>query len=323
MTAESESGVMMFINNGPGFRGFESYGKKYSLFHEVRTDIVGWLPSESLYAPKSLFGKWSQEKFGSRERLTSAMHSALHAILRAAALELQIDARELGGIVYPDQRGGGIYGFVIFDESPGGSGAVIDLCLSGTEDIDRKRAEIIERILRRAVRLCKECSICNQQRPFGSLGADEMPISLQDYRNLERSNAELEKYRIHQSCYNCLRSYQNQRHHHLLDRGDAALLIAALLDHGQDATVEASAKDPNRYQPLPDGHLPGANEMVIAEHPLFPGGRAVGKWFYSKRTDAEKPHRIRLRQQNDVAFEMSDEEFKQLEIIGVAQNTPA
>jgi hypothetical protein len=84
-----------------------------------------------------------------------------------------------------------------------------------------------------------------------------------------------------------------------------------------------ASKAPQSFVPLAPGQLPKANDLVQARHPMFPGITAIGKWFYSKTTDAAKPHRIRLRQQNDVAFEMSDEEFKQLEIIGVAQNTSA
>jgi hypothetical protein len=59
---------------------------------------------------------------------------------------------------------------------------------------------------------------------------EKMPVSRQDYLNLERANdPRLQAYRVQQSCYQCLRSYQNQRHHHLYDRGDAALLISRLV----------------------------------------------------------------------------------------------
>lgn len=85
--------------------------------------------------------------------------------------------------------------------------------------------------------------------------------------------------------------------------------------------VSPATAVPQNFVPLALGQLPKPNDLVQARHPMFPGTTAIGKWFYSKTTDTAKPHRIRLRQQNDVAYEMSDEEFKQLEIIGVAQNT--
>lgn len=237
LTAESESGVIRFINRGPGSRGFDLFGKPYSLYHEVRTDIAGWIPHSSLFDRNELLGKWKSQVIQSpgrqqaRDRLTAAMHSALQAILRAAAIELQIDTREIGGLVYPDhQAGGGFYGFVLYDESPGGSGAVMDLCLSGQSSTDSDRVEIIRRILRRAVEICEQCPECNKQHPFAELDQEKMPVSRQDYLNLKRANAlRLQAYRVQQSCYQCLRSYQNQRHHHLYDRGDAALLIRRLL----------------------------------------------------------------------------------------------
>lgn len=237
LTAESESGVIRFINRGPGSRGFDHFGKPYSLYHEVRTDIAGWIPHSSLFDRNELLGKWKSQVIQSpgrqqaRDRLTAAMHSALQAILRAAAIELQIDTREIGGLVYPDhQAGGGFYGFVLYDESPGGSGAVMDLCLSGQSSTDSDRVEIIRRILRRALELCEQCPECNKQHPFAELDQDKMPVSRQDYLNLQRANdPRLQDYRVQQSCYQCLRSYQNQRHHHLYDRSDAALLIRRLL----------------------------------------------------------------------------------------------
>ena len=239
LTAESESGVIRFINRGPGSRGFEHFGRSYSLHHEVRTDIAGWIPHQSLFDKGELFWKWKNQKIQSRgrqqarDRLTAAMHSALQAILRAAAVELQIDTREIGGLVYPDhQSGGGFYGFVLYDESPGGSGAVIDLCLSDQDRTNTARAEIIRRILEQAAKLCEECPECNQQHLFPDLDQEKMPISRQDYLNLERANdPPLHHYRVQQSCYHCLRSYQNQRHHHLYDRGDAVFLIHRLLSN--------------------------------------------------------------------------------------------
>lgn len=125
---ESNSGTITYINQGPRHQGFPADNPKFSLYHDIRTDIAGWMLAPLLFADGMLLRNWAQLNHHGRNRLNAAMKSALHAILRAAARVKGIEDRDLGGIVQPGVHQNGELGFVIFDEADGGGGRCSTLC---------------------------------------------------------------------------------------------------------------------------------------------------------------------------------------------------
>jgi ATP-dependent helicase YprA (DUF1998 family) len=230
--AESESSELMYLNFGPQYQGFRE-ANYASLFHKVKTDIAVWLPHSSLYGPGGRLAALAGQVLpGGGDRLRPGMQSAMQAILRAAAGKLEVADREIGGLLYPDEQGQG-HGFVLFDESSGGGGAVLPLVLTGHVKLDQERHTLIREIVERARSLCTDCAECNADDPFNQLRLDLPAISREEFLN--RVPADRDNYRERQSCYKCLRSYKNQRVHHLLDRGDAWVVLDALL--GGDAST--------------------------------------------------------------------------------------
>lgn len=76
------------------------------------------------------------------------------------------------------------------------------------------------------------------------------------------------------------------------------------------------------FRAVPDGAIdpmPQPNQVVVVE---LPGGQAaVGRWFYQRTTDPQKPHRVRLRRLiTPVILELSDEELSQLRVIAIANH---
>ncbi|MDD5598583.1 MAG: DUF1998 domain-containing protein, partial [Victivallaceae bacterium] len=217
-TAESITGELLYVNFGPGYQGFsQNDGQRFALYHTVKTDIAVWGPAPILFAPGGSLYELEQES-----RLGAALRSALEAILSATALELGIADNEISGLTYPYDRGK--IGFVLFDEASGGGGAMRQLVLTGNPDIDIERVVLIRSILDRARKLCTECQECNKNLSFAKLDLDLRPVD----RNTILSHPERNDIRERQSCYKCLRTYANQRFHHLLDRGDAVVILDAL-----------------------------------------------------------------------------------------------
>lgn len=221
LTKESLSGTITYINQGSGHQGFvSSNGGRYSLCHEVRTDIAGWMLHTNLFGGGSLLHGWGvNDPNIPRNRLAAAMDSALQAILRAIAICKDIEERDLQGIIQPGPVQNGELGFVLFDDSTGGAGAVLDLVMSGDSEIDRERAAMIRSVLQTAINLCDSCE-CGEANIDPSL----MPLTKDELLGNQAN------YRRTVSCYRCLRSHRNQAKHSLLDRHDAAILIREILN---------------------------------------------------------------------------------------------
>ncbi len=220
---ESNSGTITYINQGPRHQGFSAGDNaRFALYHDIRTDIAGWMLSPVLFEDGMILNGWEQQTQHGRNRLNAAMKSALHAILRAGARVKGIEDRDLGGIVQPGTHQNGELGFVIFDEADGGGGAVLDFVLTGEPELDEPRTALVRRILEQAVRSCEDCSC-------GSIiDSSLMPIERLEF--LALAVADQAGLRPATSCYRCLRSHRNQREHGLLDRHDAVILIREILN---------------------------------------------------------------------------------------------
>jgi hypothetical protein len=233
LTAESETNSLLYLNFGPNYRGFEQGNNHYSLFHEGAEGILSMGMS-----------------------LQGMMTSALEALRRAIALDLEIAEREIGGATYPDQNR---LGFVLFDESSGGGGAVLPLALSGDRTIDADRIKLIRRIIERAISLCRECTECNAQQDFGSIDLSLPSVSRLDW--LAANPQEQAAKRVRQSCYKCLRSYSNQRLHAQLDRGDAVIVLEALLN------TETEPNPPRESVRVCCREIPACDRFTLAQRP--------------------------------------------------------
>jgi ATP-dependent helicase YprA (DUF1998 family) len=301
VTKESESGSITYINQGPGHRGFTQGHQSFALCHEVRTDIAGWMLAPALFQHGNLLANWANESCGVRKRLESAMRSAMHAILRSVAIEKGIEEREVQGILQPGVGQQGEMGLVLFDDSTGGGGAVLDLVLTGNPQIDGERSGLIRRILQRAISLCENCSCGN--------GSDRMPISKDELIALPTPYPG--DYRLATSCYRCLRSHRNQRDHVLLDRFDALAVIKQIMENHPPSPTNGH----NRHQL--NGHtgehpcsftfeddlgrpvnLVRSTELLVSNTwalVKLPGGFAYGKWAVMDRIrNGDVMKRLRL-----------------------------
>jgi hypothetical protein len=105
---------------------------------------------------------------------------------------------------------------------------VMPLVLTGDAQADRPRHALIREIIEKAICLCEDCPTCNKAQIFQNVNLDLPALAREEYLN-QQSAQNAGGYRIRQSCYHCLRSYRNQRMHNMLDRGDAVVVLRALL----------------------------------------------------------------------------------------------
>lgn len=324
ITKESESGSITYINQGPGYRGFSQGGRIFSLCHEVRTDIVGWMFVPELFAQGSLINRWATENCNGRRRLDAALRSAMQSILRATARVKNIEERDIQGLVQPGDGANGELGMVFFDDSTGGGGAVLDLVLNGNPSnklADAQNAVLIRTILQAAKDLCLDCK-CG-----GQADANAMPATREELVSPVNALG----LRPAVSCYRCLRSHRNQRDHTLLDRHDASKLIDEILQERTlpDGTIDRNALGAN----APDGfrflrddgaevdmekmkELPQARQWVLLRAPI--GSWAYGEWFLTERTQTAGDPVKRLRLLNGVGLSegmmITEDQLRQLDI---------
>ena len=315
ITKESQSGTITYINQGPGYNGFNPTGNgdNFSLCHEIRTDIVGWMLDSTLFGNGALLAEWSrmlppngQANGNGRTRLVAAMKSAMYAILRAIALEKGIEEGEIQGILQPEALQNGERGFVLFDDTSGGGGAVLNLILTGEPAIDEERVELIGRILRRAISLCTDCN-CGA----ANVQANPMPVSKKVWISLQAGN-HANNYRRSASCYDCLRSHRNQRDHEYLDRHDAVRLIEEMLSQptlpngSYDRNSLRLAVVPDQFDFITDDgalrklarqthDVPQNGDWILLRLPK--GSFAYGTWFLTTRQQSggDEVQFLRLR----------------------------
>ena len=300
VTKESVSGIITYINRGPGNQGFGN-PPTYSLFHEIRTDIAGWMLPSEIVAQGTQLHSWTLNPQGGRSRWNAAMKSALHAILRAVARVKGIEDRDIGGLALPMDANAGECGFVLFDESSGGGGVVLDLILSGKQELDTGREVLIRRILEEAIQMCAACDCGSTVEPM------KRPLPRMEFLALDQ-NGRFD-CRPASSCYKCLRSYRNQRDHEFLDRYDAAMLLNDILQAPSvpqgilDRHALMGLQNPpadfafllddgttRKVQAMPAGERPGQRQWALVRLPDR-GSYAYGDWILMQRNNG---HRVRL-----------------------------
>jgi hypothetical protein len=231
-TAESVTGFITYLNRGPKGNGYLSQNHgMYTLRHEIRTDIAIWLPKEEFFNEvHDWHGSAGAIGNHSYSRFEAGMKSALEAILRGISRVKRLREGDVAGLVSPDPRNrqqqNDRYGFVLFDDSSGGAGSVQDLVLTGHPGSDdQQRSDAIIEILEKAIEVC-DCT-CQSDLNQGKNASLE-PWSREDY--LTKDVQEQAGCRVREACYDCLKSYTNQRDHILLDRHDAKHILTLLLN---------------------------------------------------------------------------------------------
>lgn len=177
---------------------------------EVPTNVALWIP-----------GFWNSAFEGwELDRTYNAFTSAMFALRKAMSDILNVNERDIGGVVQAYCPEGGHdrnFWFVFYDaDNGGGSGCVLDLILRGSEDKDGKQRirEIVELAKKRLSQCTCGCGL--------GLDSTLPPIPTFEYHN------ECDK-RPAASCYHCLRTYDNQFEHDKLDRYDALVVLNLLL----------------------------------------------------------------------------------------------
>lgn len=173
----------------------------------LRTDIVLW--------------SYRGDAVGKLASL-EAWWSALQAVLKAISDELNVNSKDVSGIISRDSNGGIL--MVIYDSSTSGAGSVLSL-------MPGNRAQDIEkRILLRALDICQsnQCSCMTmsvEEAERKTVSDCEYAQHAYDMRNQNQP----ETKRPRKACYNCIMSYTNRHVHSKLDAYDASVILKALL----------------------------------------------------------------------------------------------
>ena len=157
--------------------------------------------------------------------------SALAAILKATTEVLKVSLRDVEGLVTKINKN---FYIVIYDASPSGSGIILPILPDNSNDNERngrKKKKILE-ILERAREICTGCDCYKRTENE----ADKKEVYSHDvYLHLRKG--EKEQGREARSCYQCLKSYSNQRMHPYLDAREAARLIEELIGKQKDGSM--------------------------------------------------------------------------------------
>lgn len=77
----------------------------------------------------------------------------------------------------------------------------------------------------------------------------------------------------------------------------------------------------HRHTITPGNGLPPTNAVVMLRDLGTTPGISIGRWFYQRTTDLNRPHRVRLRRlSNPASMDLTEAEFNQLQILAVATN---
>ncbi len=191
-----------------------------ALFHIVHTDIVIWTQQAELTDAATRAWGCAADQVP-MTRIHNAWRSAVQAIVKAVSIELGMLNREIGGMYYPIRKNHRTTPYIVlYDNSQGGSGAVLQLLQTeqGEEDCNRKTIAI----LRRALALVEECDCCKKLGDEGQ----KPPHPREEYLSNPEGKRE------YRGCYRCVKSYENQREHEILDAYDAAVILRHLLGQG-------------------------------------------------------------------------------------------
>lgn len=213
--------------------------EQYDLLkREVRTDVL-------------LLTHKSEKEL---ENVTAAAwQSVLSALLRATALVLRISERDIEGLI---TRIGNKRYIVIYDNTPSGSGALLDMIPNETPNHNKSVSDITYRVLCEAIKLCRTCSCWKDSDIWSSSHMDFIQRQGKGGREAR-------------SCYHCLRTYANQSKHSELDAHDAWRVLTWLLG---DA-VRSECTDHTPESEMPSVSVPDVESVQKGELETNDAGR--------------------------------------------------
>lgn len=228
-TAESSDRMIQYINTNYRNIGFPvayqegaPQGGPYFYVHEVQTNIAIW--EFTLQASVIPDDSTLPDIQYPTPRAFLACQSALYALRRSIARTLSVSTRDIGVLMPPVI--GSNYRFVFFDTAPGGGGNALALTLLNEED--ERGAKRIRDIIANAIALLEGDNNCQLG---DGVTPDRKPIPLNNYQTL--SPQDQMYFRPATACYACLKDYDNQQLHPVLDRWDALCVLKSLLRQRQ------------------------------------------------------------------------------------------
>jgi RNA polymerase subunit RPABC4/transcription elongation factor Spt4 len=196
--------------------------KEWFYLCEVPTNVVLWIPG--FMNSHQAFNGWEGN------RIANAFTSAMYALRKSMSGVLNVNERDIGALIQAYHSGNdNSFWFVFFDaDNGGGSGCVLDLLVRNVHDINGMTR--IRDIVQSAIAILEDCC-CGAQHD--NAYADLMPVPISDYNpnNTQRPV---------QSCYHCLRNYDNQFEHDKLDKYDAIKVLRLLLEDSSNGHNLAS-----------------------------------------------------------------------------------
>lgn len=242
-TAESNDRMMQYINTNADDEGFVvhlsghdgKHSERYYYVHEVQTNIAIWSTTGTL--PFAI-GDVPEDGIS---RFDNACLSAAYALRRSCAKKLDVSVRDLGVLYVRDGNhpSGRLQArFVFFDTAAGGGGNALALTMADSND--SKTQTLIVDIVKSAIEMLEQDDKCSL---VSGLASELRPLPVNIYRTKEESAKS--ECRPAVSCYNCIKDFDNQDAHAMLDKFDALAVLKALLDKGMP-----EAKDDFEWMPF-------------------------------------------------------------------------
>lgn len=241
------------------------------------------------------------------------------ALRLTAAQTLELDEREIGALdPVPDPLTSQFRSIILYDSLAGGSGHLAELSHSGYPDrarewIDRTvKLLTVEGVMPNAVRhreairklltsACNDSLLVPERALTFLLSALSAPAPTNSNPpqgpNIPPNALTLERLQAEEP------------------PETFALYLPANIITG----VAEGLQSFQRYTGTPGNGLPKANAVVVLRDLGTTPDISIGRWFYQRTTDLDRPHRIRLRRlTNPTSIDLTDAEFNQIQIIAVA-----
>ena len=233
-TAESSTRMMQYINAGKSGNGFRIDGKGSGnfFFHEVQTNIAIWGLDGKF--PEELKKSYSDGPYTIRREM-NAHYSALYALRRSIARHLNVTVRDIGALL--DFNAGQVR-YVFFDTASGGGGCALALVMRNEDDVET--AMRIRQIIADAVEML------NSDHDSSVEFSERMPVPSNIFNTLLED--QIANYRLAAACYDCLKDFDNQLLHGILDVPDALKILNSLL---LDQNAPEQAVDENTIPDAP------------------------------------------------------------------------
>ena len=212
-TAESSTRMMQYINAGNDGSGFCINGKRGNFFfHEVQTNIAIWELSGN--TPGNLKEYYSDGQHTICREM-NAHYSALYALRRSVARHLNVTIRDIGAFLDFNSRQSPRY--VFFDTASGGGGCALALVMRNENDAEVARR--IKQIIADAIEVLTRDFDANVEF------SERMPVPSNIFNTLPANQTD---YRLSAACYDCLKDFDNQLLHGILDVPDALKVLKSL-----------------------------------------------------------------------------------------------